>query len=60
MEQLRAVHAALGGSLQRKSRSSAGSMGWDEADRNFQDAIAWITQQKVKWIVILSYTAKDE
>ncbi|KAK2846086.1 hypothetical protein Q7C36_010940 [Tachysurus vachellii] len=45
-EQLRAVHAALGGSLQRKSRGSAGSMGWDEADRNFQDAIAWITQQK--------------
>ncbi|XP_027032923.2 desmoplakin isoform X2 [Tachysurus fulvidraco] len=45
-EHLRAVHAAMGGSLQRKSRGSAGSMGWDEADRNFQDAIAWITQQK--------------
>ncbi|XP_053087767.1 desmoplakin-B isoform X2 [Pangasianodon hypophthalmus] len=45
-EQLRAVHMALGGSLQRKSRGSRGSMGWDEADRNFQDAIAWISQQK--------------
>ncbi|XP_017349765.1 desmoplakin-A isoform X2 [Ictalurus punctatus] len=45
-EQLRAIHMALGGSLQRKSRSSRGSMGWDEADRNLQDAIAWIGQQK--------------
>ncbi|XP_053502041.1 desmoplakin-B isoform X2 [Ictalurus furcatus] len=45
-EQLRAVHMALGGSLQRKSRSSRGSIGWDEADRNLQGAIAWIGQQK--------------
>ncbi|XP_060770038.1 desmoplakin-B isoform X3 [Neoarius graeffei] len=45
-EQLRAVHMALGGSLQRQSRGSMGSMGWDEADRTFQEAIAWIGQQK--------------
>ncbi|KAK3522661.1 hypothetical protein QTP86_029126 [Hemibagrus guttatus] len=42
-EQLRAVHMALSGSMQRKSRSS---MGWDETDRTLQDAISWITQQK--------------
>ncbi|KAG7331686.1 hypothetical protein KOW79_005655 [Hemibagrus wyckioides] len=42
-EQLRAMHMAVGGSMQRKSR---GSMGWDETDRTLQDAIAWITQQK--------------
>ncbi|TSL47595.1 Desmoplakin [Bagarius yarrelli] len=45
-EQLRAIHMALNGSLQRKSRGSRGSMGFDEADRTFQDAIAWIVQQK--------------
>ncbi|XP_053368515.1 desmoplakin-B isoform X1 [Clarias gariepinus] len=45
-EHLRAVHMALGGSLQRNSRSSRSSMGWDEMDRNLQDALAWIAQQK--------------
>ncbi|KAL7888727.1 hypothetical protein AOLI_G00037010 [Acnodon oligacanthus] len=45
-EQLRAVHMAAGGSLQRKSRGSRGSTGWDESGRSFHDAIAWITQQK--------------
>ncbi|XP_017579264.1 desmoplakin isoform X3 [Pygocentrus nattereri] len=45
-EQLRAVHMAAGGSLQRKSRGSRGSTGWDESSRSFHDAIAWITQQK--------------
>ncbi|XP_036438172.1 desmoplakin isoform X2 [Colossoma macropomum] len=45
-EQLRAVHMAAGGSLQRKSRGSRGSTGWDESGRSFHDAMAWITQQK--------------
>ncbi|XP_072535480.1 desmoplakin-B isoform X3 [Salminus brasiliensis] len=45
-EQLRAVHMAVGGSLQRKTRGSRGSAGWDDPGRSFHDAIAWITQQK--------------
>ncbi|KAI5094436.1 desmoplakin isoform X1 [Silurus meridionalis] len=42
-EQLRAVHMALGGSMQRTSRSRGS---WDETERNFQHALAWIAQQK--------------
>ncbi|XP_062858020.1 desmoplakin-B isoform X2 [Trichomycterus rosablanca] len=45
-DQLKAVHMALSGSLQRKTRGSRGSISWDDAGRSFQDAIAWISQQK--------------
>ncbi|KAI4899136.1 hypothetical protein NFI96_013228 [Prochilodus magdalenae] len=45
-DQLRAVHMAAGGTLQRKSHGSRGSTGWDESSRSFNDAIAWINQQK--------------
>ncbi|XP_066532560.1 desmoplakin-B isoform X3 [Hoplias malabaricus] len=45
-EQLKAVHMAAGGSLQRKMRMSRGSTSWDESSRSFNDAIAWINQQK--------------
>ncbi|XP_030626514.1 LOW QUALITY PROTEIN: desmoplakin-B [Chanos chanos] len=44
-EQLRGLHMALGGSLQRK-RSSRGSFSWEEQSRSFAEAFGWITQQK--------------
>ena len=45
-DQLRGVHKAIKGTLRRRStRGSSGA--WEESSRSFQDAIAWITQQKV-------------
>ncbi|XP_028823637.1 desmoplakin-like [Denticeps clupeoides] len=45
-DQLKAVHVALGGSLVHRSRSSRGSLSWEEPPpRSYQDAVAWIGQQ---------------
>ncbi|KAM8822270.1 LOW QUALITY PROTEIN: desmoplakin-B-like [Synchiropus picturatus] len=44
-DQLKGVHMALSGSMRRRSaRVSSG--GWEEPSRSFQDAMAWISQQK--------------
>ncbi|KAM6962578.1 desmoplakin-B [Aplochiton taeniatus] len=46
-DQLRGVHMLISGTMQRKSRSSRGSGGgWEEAGRSFNEAVAWIGQQK--------------
>ncbi|XP_061739744.1 desmoplakin-A-like isoform X2 [Nerophis ophidion] len=45
-DQLKGVHLAMTGSMQRR-RSAKGSSGsWEEPGRSFHDAVAWITQQK--------------
>ncbi|XP_068175111.1 desmoplakin-like isoform X1 [Antennarius striatus] len=45
-DQLKGVHKAFTGSLQRR-RSNRGSSGaWEEPGRSFQDAMGWIAQQK--------------
>ncbi|XP_068599389.1 desmoplakin-B-like [Brachionichthys hirsutus] len=45
-DQLKGVHKAFTGSLQRR-RSNRGSSGaWEEPGRSFQDAMGWISQQK--------------
>ncbi|XP_066579040.1 desmoplakin-B isoform X3 [Amia ocellicauda] len=41
-EQLRSIHTAMfGGSIRKKS-----SLGWEEAGRNYNEAMSWIAQQK--------------
>ncbi|KAG5275625.1 hypothetical protein AALO_G00122480 [Alosa alosa] len=46
-EQLKGVHMAMSSSMQRRTRSSRGSSSWDETPgRNYQEALAWIRQQK--------------
>eukprot|EP00063_Salmo_salar_P003857 XP_013978692.1 PREDICTED: desmoplakin-like isoform X3 [Salmo salar] len=42
-DQLKGVHMAVYGTMQRRSR---GSGAWEEAGRSFNEAIAWIGQQK--------------
>ncbi|KAM9795753.1 desmoplakin-A-like [Syngnathus typhle] len=45
-DQLKGVHLAMSGSLQRR-RSGKGSSGtWEEPGKSFHDAVAWIAQQK--------------
>uniref|UniRef100_A0A8D3B499 Desmoplakin b n=1 Tax=Scophthalmus maximus TaxID=52904 RepID=A0A8D3B499_SCOMX len=45
-DQLKGVHMAMTGSMKRR-RSTRESVGaWEEPGRSFNDAIAWITQQK--------------
>ncbi|XP_067086395.1 desmoplakin-B-like isoform X2 [Osmerus mordax] len=47
MDQLKSVHMAFNGTMQRRSRGSRGSAGgWEEPGRNYQEAVAWIKQQK--------------
>lgn len=47
-DQLKGVHKAMTGSLHRR-RSTRGSGGavWEDNGRSYQDAMAWIAQQKV-------------
>ncbi|KAM8874632.1 desmoplakin-B isoform 1-T1 [Spinachia spinachia] len=46
-DQLKVVHRAMTGSMPRRKRSNRGSSGaWEEPGRSFQDAMAWIAQQK--------------
>ncbi|XP_031641573.1 desmoplakin isoform X2 [Oncorhynchus kisutch] len=45
-DQLKGVHMAVYGTMQRRSRGSRGSGAWEEAGRSFNEAIAWIGQQK--------------
>lgn len=48
-DQLKGVHKAMTGSLHRR-RSTKGSGGvamWEDNGRSYQDAMAWIAQQKV-------------
>ncbi|XP_026178776.1 desmoplakin-B isoform X3 [Mastacembelus armatus] len=45
-DQLKGVHMAYTGTLQRKRSTRGSSGGWEEPGRSFSDAIAWIAQQK--------------
>ncbi|XP_046873002.1 desmoplakin isoform X3 [Hypomesus transpacificus] len=47
LELLKGVHMVFNGTMQRRSRGSRGSAGgWEEPGRNYQEAVAWINQQK--------------
>ncbi|KAM6938946.1 desmoplakin-B [Lycodopsis pacificus] len=45
-DQLKGVHMAMTGSLQRRRSTRGSSGGWEEPGRSFQDAMAWIGQHK--------------
>nr|XP_057929424.1 desmoplakin-A-like [Doryrhamphus excisus] len=45
-DQLKGVHLAMTGSLQRRRSARGSSSSWEEPGRSFHDAVAWITQQK--------------
>ncbi|CAB1332174.1 unnamed protein product [Coregonus sp. 'balchen'] len=45
-DQLKGVHMAINGTMQRRSQGSRGSGTWEEAGRSFNEAMAWIGQQK--------------
>ncbi|XP_071342654.1 desmoplakin-B-like isoform X2 [Trachinotus anak] len=45
-DQLRGVHMAISGTMQRRRSTRGSSGGWEESGRSFQDAISWISQQK--------------
>ncbi|XP_068581081.1 desmoplakin-B [Cebidichthys violaceus] len=45
-DQLKGVHMAMTGSLHRKRSTRGSSGGWEEPGKSFQDAMAWIAQQK--------------
>ncbi|XP_077389825.1 desmoplakin-B isoform X1 [Festucalex cinctus] len=45
-DQLKGVHLAMSGSLQRRRSAKGGSDSWEEPGRSFHDAVAWIGQQK--------------
>uniref|UniRef100_A0A3Q2YS46 Desmoplakin n=1 Tax=Hippocampus comes TaxID=109280 RepID=A0A3Q2YS46_HIPCM len=45
-DQLKGVHLAMAGSLQKRRSVKASSGSWEEPGRSFQDAVAWIAQQK--------------
>lgn len=47
-DQLKGVHMAMTGSMQRRRSTRGSSGGWEEPGRSFHDALAWITQQKVQ------------
>lgn len=48
-DQLKGVHKAMTGSLHRRrsTRGSGGVAMWEDDGRSYQDAMAWIAQQKV-------------
>ncbi|KAM4548895.1 desmoplakin-B [Odontesthes bonariensis] len=48
MNQLRGIHMAISGTMQRRRSTRKYSGGWEESgsDRSVQDALGWITQQK--------------
>ncbi|XP_061831580.2 desmoplakin-B-like [Nerophis lumbriciformis] len=45
-DQLKGVHLAMTGSMQRRRSAKLSSGSWEEPGRSFHDAVAWITQQK--------------
>ncbi|XP_068445713.1 desmoplakin-B-like isoform X1 [Clinocottus analis] len=45
-DQLKGVHMAMTGSMNRRRSTRGSSGGWEEPGRSFQDAMAWIAQQK--------------
>ncbi|XP_062412010.1 desmoplakin-A-like isoform X2 [Sardina pilchardus] len=46
-DQLKGVHMVMSSSMQRRTRSSRGSSSWEETPaRSYQEALAWIGQQK--------------
>lgn len=46
-DQLKGVHMAMVGTVQRRRSMRGSSSGWEESGRSFNDAMAWIAQQKV-------------
>ncbi|KAM8746433.1 desmoplakin-B isoform 3-T3 [Acanthopagrus schlegelii] len=45
-DQLRGVHMAITGTMQKRRSTRGSGGGWDEPGRSFQDAMGWIAQQK--------------
>ncbi|XP_039666820.1 desmoplakin isoform X1 [Perca fluviatilis] len=45
-DQLKGVHMAISGTTHRRRSTRGGSGGWEEPGRSYQDAMAWIAQQK--------------
>ncbi|KAM7409323.1 hypothetical protein PAMA_001007 [Pampus argenteus] len=45
-EQLKGVHMAVSGTMQRRRSTRGSSGGWDDMGRKSHDALAWIAQQK--------------
>ncbi|XP_018526376.1 LOW QUALITY PROTEIN: desmoplakin-like [Lates calcarifer] len=45
-DQLKGVHMAMTGSMQRRRSTRGSSGGWEEPGRSFHDATGWIAQQK--------------
>ncbi|XP_042369607.1 desmoplakin-like isoform X3 [Plectropomus leopardus] len=45
-DHLKDVHFAMTGSIHRRRSTRGSSGGWEEPGRSFEDAIAWIAQQK--------------
>ncbi|XP_039902273.1 desmoplakin-like isoform X2 [Simochromis diagramma] len=44
--QLKGVHMAISGTMQRRKSTKGGSVGWEEPGRSYHDAVGWIAQQK--------------
>ncbi|XP_041862192.1 epiplakin-like [Melanotaenia boesemani] len=44
--QLKGVHMAISGTVQRRRSTRGSSGGWEEPGRSFHDAMGWISQQK--------------
>ncbi|XP_073332986.1 desmoplakin-A-like [Pagrus major] len=45
-DQLKGVHMAITGTMQRRRSTRGSGGGWEEPGRSFQDAMGWIAQQK--------------
>ncbi|XP_035862849.1 desmoplakin-like isoform X6 [Sander lucioperca] len=45
-DQLKGVHMAISGTMHRRRSTRGGSGGWEEPGKSYQDAMAWIAQQK--------------
>ncbi|XP_028442753.1 desmoplakin-B [Perca flavescens] len=45
-DQLKGVHMAIHSTTHRRRSTRGGSGGWEEPGRSYQDAMAWIAQQK--------------
>ncbi|MEQ2313930.1 hypothetical protein AMECASPLE_006947, partial [Ameca splendens] len=45
-EQLKGFHMGMSSNMLRRRSTRKSSGGWDESERRFSDAMAWITQQK--------------
>ncbi|XP_051231455.1 desmoplakin isoform X2 [Dicentrarchus labrax] len=45
-DQLKGVHMAITGTMQRRRSTRGSSGGWEEPGRSYEDAMGWIAQQK--------------